>query len=188
MATFSRRSWSLVAALGASLVACAEPAAPANGVYVGAVGDLFVAAIAADDEVTLYACDGRDGVTPVRVALHGTLSGGSGTLTNEKYSADLDFRDDRVSGVIDTGAGSPLEFSAAPATGDAGLWWGVADMGDERAGGWVVDAAGEVRGAVLNRNKGDVNFVPFSAGGTVSLSDGATITPELQLAPNPAVQ
>lgn len=188
-----RRPWSLAAALLASLAACADPGEPASGVYVGKAGDLFVAVVAADDEVTVYACDGTATMaTPTRVAIHGDVVDGRGTITNPdtKFAADLAFADGGVSGSLDLG-GDALDFTAAAATGKAGFWWGeTVDPAttDEWAGGWVFDEAGDSRGAVINRNKGDATFFfAFNVGGTVALSDTVTLSPTKQIAPNPDV-
>jgi hypothetical protein len=162
----------------------AEQEAPADGIFVARSGDLMLAVVAVDDLVTAYACDGRSEGVSLNTWFHGSLDHGAGTLTAEDGATlDLDFADGLTAEL--TGAAAPTSFTAAAAvTGDtAGLWWG---QSGDWLGGWIVDDAGDQRGAVFKRNTGDVSFVMLPSKATmVTLPDSTVLPVTRMLMPKP---
>lgn len=178
----------LIAALGAALPACGDPAEAADGTYVGEVGDLFVAVIARDRKVAFYACDGRDGVAdPLQVRIYDDTFDGSETLTmdhkHQKHEVELVFREGVFRGTLD----GAVEFEAPPAADAAGLFWGeTADKG--QVGGWIIAEDGDQRGAVLKRSSGDIGFFLLAEpGAEVAAFDGESIDTREMLEPTPAL-
>lgn len=177
---FSRRALVLAAGL-LSLAACntsADQNEPADGVFVARAGDVMIAIVAADDLVTAYACDGHDpDLVPLDVWFHGRLDGGSGTLTaDDGTTIDLTIAGDRLDGALEpVDEGDILDFGGAKVKDDvAGLYWGK--QGDW-LGGWIIDDAGDQRGAVLKRNTGDVTFSAIQPAQTmVTLPDQSVMT------------
>lgn len=155
------RTW--LAALAMTSSACnttTEHAGPAEGIFVGHAEDVLIAVVAADDLVTVFACDGSYDYLGVRAWFHGQLDGGVGTLTNADGAAvDLDINGDHFSAEL-RGEGvtnGPYDFTGTSVVGDqAGLYWGQADGW---VGGWIVDETGEQRGAAIKPSTDDVSLV-----------------------------
>lgn len=177
----------LIAALGAALPACGDPAEAADGTYVGEVGDLFVAVIARDRKVAFYACDGREGVVdPLQVRIYDDTFDGSETLTMTKdghmHEVELDFREGVFRGTLD----GTFDFEAPAATGQAAFFWGETPDADQ-IGGWIIAADGDQRGAVLKRSSGDIGFFLLAEpGGEVAAFDGETIATREMVDPSDA--
>ncbi len=157
----NRSYWSLrpatLAAVLFTVGACDTE--PAGGVYVGEVDGVMLAVVADDDLVTAYACDGNYDYLGVRAWFYGQLDGGAGTLTSSDGARlVLDFEGDRFTAELsgDMIALGPHRFTAAAVEdAPAGLYWGVADGW---VGGWIVDGAGEQRGAALKRETDEISL------------------------------
>ncbi|WAS95308.1 hypothetical protein [Nannocystis punicea] len=122
--------------------------------------DVRIAVVAADDLVTVFACDGSYDYLGVRAWFHGPLDDGAGTLTNaDGATLELDIEGGKFSAEL-RGEGvtnGPYEFTGAQVeSGQAGLYWGQIDGW---VGGWIVDEAGDQRGAAIKRSTDDVSLV-----------------------------
>ena len=126
----------------------------ADRVLIGAIDDdTFVAVITDADTVLAYVCDGTPAAVSVAAWFGGTHDGAGFSLSHESGA--------RLEGALDgevlrgryiLGAAA-LEYVVADPEGDAGLF--LADEGPLR-GGWIVQADGAQRGAVLHRTTGDI--------------------------------
>lgn len=124
-------------------------------VHVGrAEGDILVAVVVEDGAVVAYACDGKAAGVAVNAWFSGAVDGDAFSLTHATKPITLtgSFTGDTLAATLDLD-GAAMMFTAAPATGDAGLY--EADDGDLR-GGWIFTDDGDQRGAVLRRTTGDV--------------------------------
>lgn len=139
-----------------SLLGCEAEAEPeAATVHVGrAEGDILVAVVVEDGAVVAYACDGTAAGVAVNAWFSGAVTDGGFSLTHASKPITLtgSFTGDTLDASLDVD-GAAMAFTAAPATGDAGLY--EADDGDLR-GGWIFTGDGDQRGAVLSRSTGDV--------------------------------
>lgn len=123
---------------------------------VEADADVYVALVADDRDVVLYACDGSGDEVTVTEWFQGTHDGGRFTLTSMRTAAHAegDFAAADGEGTIHTDD-AELAFTLGPADGDAGLYFDEVVEGDVGYwGGWIIHADGSVRGSVLNRKTG----------------------------------
>lgn len=143
--------------------ACDEPsAALAEGTYVARVeDDIFLALVLEGGDVLAYACDGDARGVALAAWLDGEVQGERLDARHAKKPISLHASFDGVvlAGELDLGEGVVLPFAATRAAGEAGLY--QADDGDLR-GGWIFDAAGDQRGAVLRRSTGDIASVQLA--------------------------
>ncbi|MCY1059672.1 hypothetical protein [Nannocystis sp. SCPEA4] len=150
----------LLAAVLLTSSACNTTTGDAEGIFVGRADDVLIAVVAADDLVTVFACDGSYDYLGVHAWFHGRLDGGAGTLTNADGAAvDLALDGDQFSAELrgDSVTNGPYEFTGATVKGDqAGLFWGQADGW---VGGWIIDESGEQRGAALKPSTDDASLV-----------------------------
>lgn len=168
-----------LAALAVTAGACdtTEQAGPAAGIFVGQAGDVLIAVVAADDLVTVFACDGSYDWLGVRAWFHGPLDDGAGTLTNaDGATVDLEIHGDRFSAALrgELVTNGPYDFTGTAVAGDeAGLYWGQVDGW---IGGWIIDDAGEQRGAAIQRSTDDAALVYIEPTQTeVALDDGTVL-------------
>ncbi len=157
----------ILLAASVSLVACGDddsddgqPAqeqrpATSEGTFVGKVGgtDAYVALVSDGKRVIGYVCDSKRVSTWIDAA---SVRDGKATLSSRRGDrlGDATFSNDEVSGELTVG-GERRSFSAAAASGDAGLYRaakvqredGQIGAGEVEAG-WVVLADGSQRGGV----------------------------------------
>jgi hypothetical protein len=144
-------------------------AAAPEGVYIGAVeGGPFVAVVVDDGAVLAYACDGDVTGVSVYAWLEGQVDGGrvAAVHAEDPVALDATFDGEVLTGVLDLD-GATLGFTAVPAAGDAGLYTAVES---DLRGGWIFDQDGTQRGAVLNRNTGDVASILLTSSSQASIS------------------
>lgn len=126
----------------------------ADRMLIGEIDDdTFVAVITDADSVLAYVCDGTPASVSTATWFVGTHDGASFSLSHKSGARfDGSLVGDEVRGEFTLGAAA-LEYVVASAEGEAGLF--LADEGDLR-GGWIVQADGDQRGAVLHRTTGDI--------------------------------
>jgi hypothetical protein len=140
-----------VLVIGVLAVGCAadEPA----GSFVAAADEGFVSLVVEGDEIAAYVCDGGpDGVT-VAAWLSGTIEDDAFALSGDGVAIDGSLDGDGISGTADLPGGA-LAFDATAVADDAaeaGMFRaeGTTDDGGDVVGGWILDGAGDQRGAVL---------------------------------------
>lgn len=118
--------------------------------------DVYVALVADDHDVVLYACDGTGDRVTVTEWFQGPHDGGHFDLASMRTEAHAegDFDAEAGEGTLHTG-GAELSFVLGAVDGDAGLYFDEVDDGDVGYwGGWIVHRDGSVRGSVLNRKTG----------------------------------
>lgn len=141
-----------LAALLTVLVACIVPtqAQSVTATFVGKVANsnAFVAVVTAQGKAIAYICDGETITQWYRGKLKadGTLET---TSTTEASKINARINASGVTGKIEL-AGRTLEFSATPATGNAGLYRSEDTFDNAKyLGGWAVLSDTEQRGAVV---------------------------------------
>jgi hypothetical protein len=176
-AFFSRpmtRTWLAALAVTASACSTAEDAGPAGGIFVADADAVLIAVVAADDLVTVLASDGNYDYLGIHEWFHGQLDDGAGTLTNAGGATlDLTITGDQFSAALrgERVTNGPYDFTgAAVASAQAGLYWGTVDGW---VGGWIVDDAGEQRGAALNHSTDD-GYLPYIDPTATSAGYGAS--------------
>lgn len=119
------------------------------GSYVGEVpgSKAFIAVVVGPEGKALaYVCDGET----IALWFRGRLEGGALELlggAGQRLQARLD---QGISGRVTLPDGRTLAFSAQGATGEAGLYRYEGSLGGTAyTGGWIVNAKGEQRGAVI---------------------------------------
>jgi hypothetical protein len=120
--------------------------------------ETYVAIVADDRDMVLYACDGTDDTVSVTEWFQGSHEGGHFDLMSMRTSAhaDGDFDAHTGTGTVHLD-GQALEFAVEVTDGDAGLYFDEVVEGDvEHWGGWIVRNDGSVRGSVLNRKTGGI--------------------------------
>ena len=118
--------------------------------------DLYVAVVADDRDMVLYACDGTGDRVNVTEWFQGSHEQGAFDLTSTRTDAraEGDFDDLDGEGTLHL-EGAELPFVLGAVDGDAGLYFDEVVDGDTTFwGGWVVHRDGSVRGSVLNRKTG----------------------------------
>ncbi|MCB9569844.1 MAG: hypothetical protein H6710_21935 [Myxococcales bacterium] len=179
-----RRALLTLALVGLAVAACDSDPAPEFGerdLIAVVDGDTFVGILADGEEIVVYACDGTDDGTGSGPAptvyqwIFGANAGGDFDLKDGGVRLVGAFADDgTASGTLTLADGLEHAFTASPASGEEGVY--LAEEGDYK-GGWVV-IADDVRGAVINRNTGDLisgsRFQPSMV--TVEV-EGVTLTP-----------
>ncbi|MCY1070952.1 hypothetical protein OV090_39795 [Nannocystis sp. RBIL2] len=167
-----------LAALAMTASACEDPSGPATGIFVSQAGDVLLAVVAADDLVTVFACDGSYDWLGVRAWFYGALDDGSGTLTNaDGATVDLEIHGDQFSAALrgELVTNGPYDFTGTAVAGaDAGLYWGQVDGW---IGGWILDEAGEQRGAAIKRSTDDASLVYIEPAQTEVVLDDGTVLP-----------
>jgi hypothetical protein len=142
-------------------------------VLTGQVDDaLYVALVADDRDMVLYACDGTADQVSVVEWFSGPHDGGrfDQASTRTDTHAEGEFETTSGSGTLHLD-GAERPFTLTAADGDAGLYFDEVAEGDvEHWGGWIVRDDGSVRGSVLNRRTGGIvaagNAIP---GGQVTV-------------------
>ncbi|RMH66983.1 MAG: hypothetical protein D6683_18215, partial [Actinomyces sp.] len=135
-----------------------EPAAAA-GTYVGTVDgtDALVAVVVdADGGAVVYVCDGESGIADWFDTDHLAVAGEPASELEAGSGARLDAAvgDGTVTGTFVDADGVEHTFSAATATGDAGVYMPAPSVdGDEGRTGWIVAEDGTVRGAIRRGNR-----------------------------------
>ena len=147
-------AWVMLANVGACDGDSQSPVL-ADRILIGEVDDdIFVAVVTDAEQVLAYVCDGTPAAASIGLWFVGSHDGVGFSLTHESGARlDGQLADDSLAGNFTLGA-QALEYAAAPAEGDAGLF--LAQDEDELRGGWIVRADGSQRGAVLHRNTGDI--------------------------------
>ena len=118
--------------------------------------DVYVALVADDRDVVVYACDGTGDQVTVTEWFQGTHAGGHFDLasTRTEAHAEGDFDAEAGDGTLHTDS-AELSFVLQAVEGDAGLYFDeVADGDADHWGGWIFHPDGSVRGSVLNRKTG----------------------------------
>ena len=138
---------------------CASDDADAVQVFAGQVDDdLYVALVADDRDMVLYACDGTADAVAVTEWFQGPHDDGSFDLEGSRTTvrATGDFEADHGAGTLHIER-SEQDFAVELVEGDAGLYFDKVVEGDTTHwGGWIVLPDGSVRGSVLNRKTGDI--------------------------------
>lgn len=119
-------------------------------------GDVYVALVADDHDVVLYACDGTGERVTVTEWFQGPHDGGHFELASMRTEAHAegDFDAEAGEGTLHL-EGAELSFTLGTVDGDAGLYFDEIDDADVSYwGGWIVHRDGSVRGSVLNRKTG----------------------------------
>jgi hypothetical protein len=121
----------------------------ANG-FVGELEgtDAFVAVVADEDSVEVYACDGESGIAE---RFTGEVDDPEDfTVSNDNGGeAVVAFADGAYSGEVTLSDGSTHAFTTEAAEGDAGLYHPEALPEDIAGAGWVVLNDGTQRGSIL---------------------------------------
>jgi hypothetical protein len=121
-------------------------------------GDLYVALVADDHDMVLYACDGTVDRVTVAEWFQGPHDDGSFDLESVRTTVRVtgDFEPDGGAGTLHIER-SEQDFAVEVADGDAGLCFDeVIDDDGEHWGGWIVRPDGSIRGSVLNRKTGSI--------------------------------
>ncbi len=116
----------------------------------------FIAVATNGTDVQAYVCDGAETSVSIAQWFKGTLTDDAFDLTAED-GAHLagQVGAAAATGTLTLANGSPVDFSAALATGDAGLYRQEAtEAGDDVVRGWIVLATGETRGATIWLGRG----------------------------------
>jgi hypothetical protein len=125
---------------------------PWANTWVGEVTeDLFIGIRIADSygdsprEVSVYMCDGED-----FAMADGELVEGEASLSGEDVEVEFTLVDDEITGTVTLEGAEQVDFSAYPATDDAGVYVGVSER-DElvMTGRWVVLPDGRQRGILF---------------------------------------
>ncbi|MBI2765209.1 MAG: hypothetical protein HYX53_04765 [Chloroflexi bacterium] len=150
------------------------------GVYVGQVEglDAFIGiAVTQDGRTTrAYVCDGNQ----VSQWFSGTAEARSLKLTAESASLEAELTKSSAKGTVQLADGRKLNFTAAAAKGDAGLYRAVESSDDGKlVAGWVVLNNGEQRGSVA------FTPVPIPRVGTDGLAANPAIGPRPGVQPAP---
>ncbi len=127
-------------------------AQPWENTWVGQVtDDLFIGIRVADaygDEprdVTAYLCD-----NDLWVLLDGELVDGAGTLSDEDTEVELELVDEQITGTVTLAREDPVDFTASPADGDAGVYIAATEINEvEVTGRWIVLEDGQQRGTEI---------------------------------------
>lgn len=123
---------------------------PLAGSYVGKVqgSQAFIALVRSENKLIAYVCDGKEQVQWFRGAV-----GPNGALevrTEAGWRLLGALSAEGVKGTVTFADGKTLEYSATPATGEAGLYRYEATVDGARyLGGWIIDQKGEQRGSVI---------------------------------------
>lgn len=166
----------LLAGLALPLGCDSEPEPLGDVDLVGVVdSDAFLGVIANDDLVIAYVCDGDDASASIAAWVvasnnDGDFSGASTTKIGDseiEVSIAGSFDGSLASGTL-TIDGKESSFTTRATTGDEGTYRDIQTnvAGEELAAAWVVIGA-DIRGAVINRQTGDIfaagNFQPTSS-------------------------
>jgi hypothetical protein len=156
-----RRSGAVALGIGLLVLGACDDDAAEDGTGFdaaeGFVGELegtnaFVAVVADEDSVEVYACDGDAGIA---TQLTGEVDDPTEfALSNDNgEAAEVAFADGAYSGSITFADGSTHEFTTEAAEGDAGLYHATSTLPEsiERAG-WIVRNDGEQRGSYEIKN------------------------------------
>ncbi len=127
-------------------------AEPWDNTWVGQVtDDLFIGIRIADPngdaprEVTAYLCDNE-----FWAVLDGELVDDAATLSDEGTVVGLELIGDEVTGSVTLADQNPIDFSAEPATGDAGVYVASTELDEvEVTGRWIVLKDGQQRGTEI---------------------------------------
>ncbi len=126
------------------------------------VGELedgaYIALVADEDDVVVYACDGVDDDATISVWLLGTHEDGAFSFEDEKSGARVagQFDDVAASGTLTLEGGEALAFDVLLEGEDTGIYMFEDEIDDEPVrGGWILRDEG-MRGAVINRTTGDL--------------------------------
>lgn len=134
-----------------------------TGSFVGKVqgSEAFIAFVAKDSKVLAYLCDGSKLADWFRLvhdssgAVEGRSSGG--VQLQAKIGAQ------EIKGTVTLADGKALEFSAAPISGEAGLYRTESRIGGtDYLGGWIVDQQGQQRGALVGGGNLSAVALPIS--------------------------
>lgn len=107
--------------------------------------------------LVVYLCDGQD----VSQWIVEEITVQEATLIADGTSVELAIADDRVSGTVTLAGGEPQPFTAALATGDAGLYraeWNL--PGADYVADWIVLADGRQRGSIDGKGNDILVFQP----------------------------
>jgi len=152
----------LVAALYLALSSCAPAvrenvsiasetdSSPRTSSYVGQVqgSDMFIAVVVHGGKALAYICDGLQVAEWFRGME--TETGLFELRSSAGWELEAHLDNSGVKGKFVVEEGLPLAFTAAPASGAAGLYRAEIEIeGTEHVGGWVVDNRGEQRGAMI---------------------------------------
>jgi hypothetical protein len=143
----------------------ATPAGAEMDHFVGAIDDDLFIGIAVSDRIAndgartlvVYLCDGRH----VSHWIVEEIAGQETTLVAGDTVVELALAADNVAGTVALAGGVPQPFTAAPATGDAGLYraqWALA--GADYVVNWIVLADGRQRGALDGKGNDILVFQP----------------------------
>ena len=127
-------------------------AEPWDNTWVGQVtDDLFIGIRIADAygddprEVTAYLCD-----NDFWAVLDGELVDDAATLSDEDTEVSLELIDDEITGSVTLAGQGPIDFSAEPASGDAGVYVAATELDEvEVTGRWIVLEDGQQRGTEI---------------------------------------
>jgi hypothetical protein len=129
-------------------------AEPWDNTWVGQVSDdLFIGIRIADAygdaprEVTAYLCD-----NDFWAVLDGELVDDAAALSDEddETEVNLELIDDEITGSVSLAGQSPMDFSAEPASGDAGVYVAATEIDEvEVTGRWIVLEDGQQRGTEI---------------------------------------
>jgi hypothetical protein len=157
----------LLLAAGLTVASCGDDGGSAEGAATfddpeGFVGELegttaFVAVVADEDSVEVYACDGDAGISSRFVGEVDDPE--SFTITNDNgEEATVEFAGGAYAGSVTFADGSTHDFTTEPAEGDAGLFHAI-DPPDDFAAGWVVLNDGRQHGSILFAGGGSLMIV-----------------------------
>ncbi len=143
-----------------SLVGCDDGGPTYRDVRL--VGDLeggaYVALVADEDDVVVYACDGVEDDATFSVWLLGAHEDGAFSLVDETSGASVSgqFDDVEASGTLTLKSGEQFVFDVLFEGEDTGIYMFEDYLnGDPIRGGWIVRDGG-MRGAVISRTTGDL--------------------------------
>lgn len=133
--------------------------ADAVRVFAGQIDDdLYVALVADDRDMVLYACDGTADTVAVTEWFQGPHDDGSFELESARTTVRVtgDFEAEGGAGTLHIER-SEQDFALELVDGDAGLYFDEVVEGDTTHwGGWIVLPDGSMRGSVLNRTTGAI--------------------------------
>jgi hypothetical protein len=156
-------------------------------VFVGTVSgsNAFIAIVTGGNLASAFVCDGKNGIW----ALFEATESDATLDLRSKSGATLagDVTDDKVNGTL-TLDGTPLRFTAEPASGEAGLYLAEAESKTDTKrlrAGWIVLDGGEQRGAAQLGST--ISAVPRLdvAAGSVTVPGAGSLSPT-RVAPGPS--
>lgn len=135
--------------VGLMLGACGGASQPAtaalSGAWVGKVDgtDAFIGIASNGEEAMVYVCDGKT----ITQWFNGPVGADGVDLSAGSARLQAQLADDSATGSITLADGRAVEFMAARAAGDAGLYRSVETVdAEEWTAGWVVLNDGQLRG------------------------------------------